>query len=221
MVSQTEQARQQIQELAHTPVFGELDALADVKALGADPRPGLLRGFRQTPAAPELFPAGLTHAAVERDLPYWPQPAGCPLTFENASAWIASADAAVARCRGALDAALLEKARLLRNPALRERLEQGRHEVFIAALLDAPDGETLARVLSDTLSAAGSAGSVETLKRWLKKVTVHKVRIADFHPEKHTLEAQEIDGLVGEFKRYLLAHLPGQDPDEITILEIE
>jgi hypothetical protein len=221
VVSQAEQARQGILELAASPIMRSLGALSEVRSLGADPRPALLQALRSDATGPDLFPASLTHAAVERDLPYWPQPAGCPLALDNAAAWINSARDTLERCRAALNDALLDKARLLQAPALRQRLEQGQHEPFIASILAAPTPQALADLLVEVLSSPAAAAAIETLARYLKKITVHKVRLADFHPAKHTIENGEIYQVADEFRKFLLDAASGNsDENEIIILEI-
>lgn len=222
VVAHTEQIRQEIVDLEHSPTFHTLEALAAVRSLGADPCPDLRRAFRQALASPDLFPANLTRAAVERDLPYGPQPAGCPLTLENGPDWIARANEVLSAVSDQLQETLLSKARLLYSPALRERLEQGKHEPLLAGLIEAGSPEMLAdRLLEAAADPARCAALIDLLNRYLKKIILRKVHLSDFRLGKQTLEAQDVNAVVDEFRRFLLAQFGEKSEDELIVLEIE
>lgn len=220
VTARTESVRQQIRALPARAEYGALGQLARVSQLGADPRPGLKQPLAEAEEA--LFPANLTRADLERTLREWPQPPGSLLTLENAGEWLQTADDALTRCRQAIRNALLEKAALLHSDALRERLAQGADDRFIAGLLAATTAATVADYLAQSLGKESKAAdeAVDTLKRFLKKIQVRKVRLTDFAPSKRTLEAGDVETVVGEFRGYLQAALRGGD-DELPVIELE
>ena len=220
VVSHTEQVRQQISELDVRMDFAALTALGTVRSLGADASAELQR-MAQARAASELFPAKVTRAMLERELPDRPKPDESPLTLDNGVTWIQKADAAMSACTQAVEAALLEKARLLHSPALRERLAQGKDEKIITRLLAAKSPEDVAAQIV-ALAQAGQADELtRLLNLYLKKINVYKVRLAEFKPAKHTLERVDVDAVTEEFKAFLLEKFQNQGDDELSVVEIE
>lgn len=219
--ARAEQSREALAALTGSADFRALGRLARVLQLGGDLRPAVQAAAQQ--AAADLFPAGLSRAAVQQGLRAWPQPSNCPLTLANAEDWLRRADEAVARGQAALEAALLEKARLLHSSALRERLAQHAGEPFIAALLAAADAPALAEVLRATLGAdpLPEPDPVALLARALKQLQVRKLRLRDFAPGKRTLERADVDALVAEFRAFLLSALTSNDDDTLPIVELE
>jgi hypothetical protein len=158
VTAHTEQVKGQIKALHRRETYLALARLAQVTALGADPRPELERAWRQAvEGPPELFPATLTHATIERELQAMPQPPGCPLTIPNAGDWLQRADDALNQAQTALHLALKDKAALLHSEALRERLKQGQNEPFIAGLLASQTVEEMTTYLRQTLGQPPTA----------------------------------------------------------------
>ena len=85
-----------------------------------------------------LFQSSLDHNAVERALKERPQPEGCSLHVDEADGLVAEAEEALDKPREVVRSALVNMASLLRQPALRSLLEQGKQEPFIADVLAAP-----------------------------------------------------------------------------------
>jgi hypothetical protein len=229
VTSRTEQAREQIAALPDTPVYQALSRLAALPQLGADPRPDLQARYRAMIDGPDLFPAGVTRAAAERELRERPDSPGCPLTLENAEGWLERAENGVRICRDLTRAALMEKARLLHSAALRERLTQGAGEPFIAGLLAAGTAEAVAGYLEHEVTKVHEGHEarrreegdpVALLVRYLKKLRVRKVRLADFRPGKRTIERGDVDAVVAEFRRFLLEGLAAGE-DELPVVELE
>jgi hypothetical protein len=223
VTARAEQARQEIEAIPARPAYRVLGRLAEVEQLGADPQPqlnGMLCAVLDEPA--RLFPTTLTRAEVERRLRQWPQPPGCFLTLENAGEWRQRVDEALAGCQDALQAALLDKAGLLQSEALRRRLAQGCHEPFIAGLLAAPSPEDLADYLVQALGGETTAepNPVDLLCRYLKELRVSKLRLTDFAPSRHTIEPADVDGVVAEFRAFLLDALNAGE-DELPVIELE
>jgi len=171
--------------------------------------------------SPDLFPASLTRAGVERDLSYWPQPAKCPLTLGNSSEWITRANAALQAARESIQAALEGKAQLLLSSSLRQRIEQGKGEPLIDNLLASQDVDELVKQLIMQLSGSERDHLLGLLEKFLKQVVVIKITLHDFKPSKNTLETGDVEQVVGEFRAFLQSGFLTNADDEFTIVEIE
>lgn len=66
----------------------------------------------------------------------------------------------------------------------------------------------------------GEPDPVDLLTRYLKKLSVRKLRLADFSPSKRTIEPDGVDQVVGEFRGFLLGALEAGE-DELSLLELE
>jgi hypothetical protein len=223
VTAQAEQVRQQIEALPSQSAYRALGRLAQVEQLGSDSRPAVRRvidGVLDDPS--HLFPTILTRAEVERRLKHRPQPQDCSLTLQNTDEWRQKVSNALKRCQGALTAALLDKATLLHSDALRERLAQGTDEPFIAGLLASQTPEKVADYLIQTLGSETTEepDPVDLLMRYLKKLSVRKVRIQDFSPSKRTIERADVDKVTGEFRAFLLDALSAGE-DELPVVELE
>ncbi|HQM55766.1 MAG TPA: hypothetical protein PLX29_09830, partial [Anaerolineaceae bacterium] len=221
VVSYTEQVRQELAEVESQPKYLALKALAQLKAVGADPCPAIQNLVRQLEKSPDLFPASLTRAGVERDLSYWPQPANCPLTLGNSSEWITRANAALQAARKSIQAALEGKAQLLLSSSLRQRIEQGKGEPLIDNLLASQDVDELVKQLITQLSGNERDHLLGLLEKFLKQVVVRKIILHDFKPSKNTLETGDVEQIVSEFRAFLQSGFMTNADDEFTIVEIE
>jgi len=224
IIGETSQVRMQLRGLADTPAFQTLALLEQVPQLASGAARNLQARFSAAEESRELFPARVTRSQVEGDLLNTPLPSSCPLTLQNGESWLAAAQKIRAECQALLQAALLEKARLLSSEALRSRLAQGQGEAFLAALLAAKTPEGLAQVLLEQLAQAPAAEAkarLELLRRYLQRMAVRKLRLADFSPSKRAIEAGDVETVVQEFRAFLLEHLKSDDADEFTIVEIE
>jgi hypothetical protein len=220
VTAHTESIRQQMRALAEGTEYQALGQLAHVSQLGSDPRPALQTTFAQCQEM--LFPSELTRADLERALREWPLPPGSPLTLENAADWQRKATGALEQCQQAIHDVLIEKALLLHSDALRERLVQGTDQPFIAGLLAHDSSAAVAGYLAQTLGrgSEGVAGSIAALQRYLQKIQVRKVRLADFAPSKRTLEAADIAKITAEFRQFLERALVSEE-DELPVVELE
>ena len=110
-------------------------------------------------------------------------------------------------------------ASLLRQPALRSLLEQGKQEKFIAEVLAAPGDEKLA----DTSGRAhpGRPSHAKLLAKYLKKIVVRVIHLHDFQPSKTKVEKADIESVVGEFRKFLETAVDGDGKGQSTILEIK
>ena len=223
VTARAEQVRMQIEGLPKGATYRVLGRLARVEQLGTDLRTQVDRCLRQVLDEPsQLFPTAHSRAEVERLLREWPQPPQCDLSLDNAEEWIRKADDALAACQEALDGALLDRAKVLHSEALRERLAQGREEPFIAGLLDAKTAEETASYLIETLGGepAGEPDPVDLLIRYLKKLSVRKLRLIEFAPSKRTIERGDVKQVVSEFQGFLMDALEAGE-GELSVVELE
>lgn len=224
VVSTTEQSRLAIRELKSHPQYQTLALLEQVPQLASGAPLEVNGRFGEAGNSPDLFPAQVTRATVERELVNWPQPAASPLTLQNAPDWIAAAARCLNDCLTVLQAALLDKTTLLYSDALRSRLVQGKGKPFIAALLKAGSPQELAHTLVKELampSGGETEAKLELLRRYLQRITVRKVRLSDFKPGKHTLEKADVPRVVQEFEQFLTEQFNSTGEDELPVIEIE
>ena len=166
-----------------------------------------------------LFQSALDRNGVERALKERPQPEGCSLHVDNADGLVAEAEEALNQARDKVRSALLNMASLLRQPALRSLLEQGKQEQFIADILAAEDEDKLAVFLSQRVPE--DHANAKLLAKYLKKIVVKVIRLNEFHPTKTKVEKGDIEGVVGEFRKFLEMAVDGDGKGQSTILEIK
>jgi hypothetical protein len=166
-----------------------------------------------------LFQSSLDRNAVERALKDRPQPEGSSLHVDEADGLVAAADEALEQAKGKVKAALMNMASLLRQPALRSLLEQGKQEKFIADVLTATTDEQLTALLAECIPADGA--NAKLLAKYLKQIVVKVIHLNEFHPTKTKVEKGDIESVVGEFRKFLETAVDGGDKGQSTILEIK
>jgi hypothetical protein len=166
-----------------------------------------------------LFHSSLDRNAVERALKDRPQPEGCPLSVDEADVLASAAEEALEQAKALVRSALVNMASLLRQPALRSLLEQGKQEKLIADMLAAPNDEKLADLLAERILSDTSAAKL--LARYLKKIVVKVVHLSEFRPTKTKVEKSDIETVVGEFRQFLENAVDGDGKSQSTILEIK
>ena len=62
---------------------------------------------------------------------------------------------------------------------------------------------------------------IATLFRSPKRIVVSVVQLQDFHPSKATIEKDEIEEVVGEFRQFLESAVDANGKSQSTILEIK
>ncbi|OWK45511.1 hypothetical protein [Fimbriiglobus ruber] len=191
--------------------LAKIDALAsvDVSALK-----GEVTSYKEV-----LFQSPLDHNAVERALKDRPQPEGCPLHVDEAEQFVTAAEEALGTAKGEVQGALQNMASLLRQPALRSLLEQGKQEKFVASVLAAPNEEKLVDILAECVPA--DPGNAKLLAKYLKRIIVKVVHLHDFQPTKTKVEKADIESVVSEFRRFLETAVDGDGKGQFTILEIK
>lgn len=144
----------------------------------------------------------------------------CGLTFANAAERISAAAAAEAEAVASIHDALDSKVRLLFSGPVWTLLKQGEGDPFISGLLDCANEEAISQYL--VANVQKSADVASRLNRCLKKMVVKPVRMADFKPTLETVQKDQLDQVVAEFKSYLEKQFPStSDPDESAVLRIE
>jgi hypothetical protein len=145
----------------------------------------------------------------------------CGLTFNSASENVSEGEATAAKARDALNQALDRKVEVFLNTTIRERLKQGEAEPSISELLKC---KTVEEVHTHLVKACLSdATIVETINRYLKRIAVKRVRVADFKPVVRTVEKEQFTALSHEFERFLedqLTSIEGDD-DTLPMLQLE
>jgi hypothetical protein len=211
-----EAVRSEIDGPARSPEMKALEALATIEALGTID----LARLRSDVAAckDRLFQTGCDRNDVERALRDRPDPEGCSLSVDQADDLIREADETGERASSLVRDELVSVAGLLRQPALWSLLEQGRGEPFIADMLATRDAGSLAGLLAARLPDHPERASL--LAKFLKRVVIKTVRMADFRPAKSMVEKGEIEQVVGEFRRFLEVAAGGEGANQRTILEI-
>lgn len=145
----------------------------------------------------------------------------CGLSFKNAQEYLDADDAlaedAVRRFNNTFDL----KMGVFLNPKVRSKLEQGRSEPVVAGLLACND---VAEVRSYLVKAALEDASItDVINRYLKRIIIKRVKIADFKPSVNTVEEEQITQLAEEFKGYLKDHLDSieEEDDSLPMLQLE
>ena len=212
-----EQVRTEIDNLPDSGAFQAIAELVKIEAL-ASVDVGTLRD-EVNANKDGLFQSSLDRNAVERALKDRPQPEGCSLHVDNANHLVAEAEEAHGKAKGVVRSALVNMASLLRQPALRLLLEQGKQEPFIADVLAAPGDEKLADILAERITA--DPGNAKLLAKYLKRIVVRVIHLQDFKPSKTKVEKGDIETVVGEFRKFLERAVDGEGKGQSTLLEIK
>ncbi len=166
-----------------------------------------------------LFQSSLDRNAVERALKDRPQPEGCSLHVDEAADLVTAAEQAMEQAKGKVEAALLNMASLLLQPAFRSLLEQGKHETFIASLLAVQTDGELAALLAEHIPT--DPANAKLLAKYLKQIVVKIVHLNEFHPTKTKVEKGDIETVVAEFRKFLETAAADGSTSQSTILEIK
>jgi hypothetical protein len=196
-----------------------LRALEDVSALQPAISGQLNEQLRAL--ANELFncPAA-SHDSVRRQLATGPVHE-CGLTFANAVEHLSAARAKRELAQRRWDEAIDLKLAVFFNTAVRERLEQGRNDQLIDGILVSTTTAELRAFLAQ--ATVETPDFADRINRYLKRIVVKRVRLADFKPTMSTVESGQIAALAREFQQFLedqLRSVEG-DSDTLPVLQIE
>ncbi len=145
----------------------------------------------------------------------------CGLSFNNADNYLQAAEQLENEARLHYETTINQKLQILLNPAIRQRLEQGKKEKVIAGILACSNITELRRFLVDTVLEDEDA--VDIINRYLKKLVVIMVDLNDFQPTSKTVEKEQVPTLVEEFNNFLnqkLEEVKGEE-DTLPILLLE
>ncbi len=145
----------------------------------------------------------------------------CDLSFESASECVDEMKIAVKQARHILESSIHDKMAVMSSPAVRERLAQGESEPVIDGLLSCKDVAEVRSYL--TKACIENASVVEIINRYLKKVVIRLVKIADFRPQTTIIERGHLPVLVQEFQAFLEKQFEGaaEDDDVLPLLKVE
>ena len=145
----------------------------------------------------------------------------CGLSFENYGDHIDQAEDAVTQARKSLESSINVKLSVFLTPTVRDLLGQGKSEKIIADILDCRNTDEVRSVLIQACLRDDSVVSI--INRYLKRVVVKKVKIADFRPSVSTIEKSQIPDLVQEFSDYLEHAIEEIEDkgDSLPMLQIE
>ena len=139
----------------------------------------------------------------------------CGLSFQNVSEHVKAAEAAANKGAALFDLAFSRKMEVFMNQTVRQRLRQGESDLVIAGILGCKDGSELRAHL--TRSVLRDPSVVETINRYLKRISVRRVRIGDFKPTLGTIEKDQIAAVAKEFHEYLEEKIKSIEGDENTL----
>lgn len=149
----------------------------------------------------------------------------CGLSFENATRYQHKTEVAVAEARQLVDDTLDSALGIFLTPAIRASLSQGAADPVIAALLRFQSVADLRGYLVSECLRNPSV--VETINRYLKRVVVKKIRLADFKPASGTIEREQIAEVARQFQQFLERELDsiqqggGSDGNVLPVLQVE
>ena len=212
-----EQVAQIINDLPDGAEFTALSLLQKIDALSGI-NTQLLR-ISLDACHDNLFATDADRNEVERDLNSRPQPVNCSLTIDEADQHIVDAEQIQQQAEQHVHSAIVGAANLLRQPALRENLEQGKGDAFIDAVLAAVDAESLAILLAEQLSA--NPTHAQTIAKFLKKIQVNGIRLSDFKPSKTTLEKNDVNAVVEEFRKFLDSAFESDGKQQSVVVEFK
>lgn len=152
----------------------------------------------------------------------------CGLTFGNASDYIEQARQLQAEAHVLYNKTINDKLQIFLNPAIRDRLQQGKKEKIIKRILDCNSVDGVRQFL--TAAVLKDTKVIDIINRYLKKIVVRKVNLSDFEPENRTLEKEQIPQLGLQFHDFLIKQMEelmaelrevGEDEDTLPMLVLE
>jgi hypothetical protein len=120
-----------------------------------------------------------------------------------------------------LDDAFRRKMEVFLNPAVRERLEQGKTEQTVTGLLACKTTDKLRAYFVKAVQE--TPGIVDIINKYLKRIVVKRVRIADFRPKVGTIQKDQVGQVAEEFGRFLETQFTEKegDDDSLPMLQLE
>ena len=219
IVNSIDENRRQIQNAitgSDIEVLGILDGITALQPASTDKLVARIKQLRN-----ELFVClSPSRASVEDHLRNGPLHE-CGLSFVNALSYAQTAESAAKKAGQMIGEAFRRKMEVFLNPAVRERLEQGKSEPSIAGLLACKTSGELRAYFVKTVQE--TPGIVDIINKYLKRIVVKRVRIADFRPEVGTIQKDQIREVAEEFGRFLETQFTDNegDDDSLPMLQLE
>lgn len=145
----------------------------------------------------------------------------CGLTAVDAERQVAEARQAKIAAASLLDSALESRLAVLMTRPVRERLTQKTDDPNIAGILECKAIEELQDYLVPLV--LDEPGVVDQINRCLKQVRVKKVELSEFHPSLTTVEEEQVEQVVAEFRQFLMDKLQQVDAEgnSLAMLQLE
>lgn len=156
---------------------------------------------------------------VEADLKRRPFHEECRLDLGDADRCTTAAATIATQAQQTFATQVERRMQVFLTEAIRERLQQGASEAVIASLLACRTGAEVWTCLRDAVAA--DATVVAVINRYLKKIHIKKVRLSEFQPTQSTVEAEQIESVVGEFRQFLQGQLDQTDGGALPMLQLE
>lgn len=143
----------------------------------------------------------------------------CGLHFQNAEEYLHSVESKVEQAKVLFYSAFHTKLEVFMNPTIRGRLEQGKSEPVISNIIKA---NNLAEIREYLVKACKECPSiVDIINRYLKRISIKRVKIADFKPSINTIEKDQISAVSREFQKFLEQQLKSTDAGDETLSMIQ
>jgi hypothetical protein len=145
----------------------------------------------------------------------------CGLTLQNYSEHMRQAEDAEREAQRLFTEGINHKLAIFLNTTIRERLQQGQNDVLIDGLLACTSVEEIRDYLVKQCQKQPDL-LVDTISRYLKRIVVKKVRLAEFQASRNLVERGHIPELAREFQAFLEHQLAEVEAsDTLPILELE
>ncbi len=215
-----EQARREIQGILRGKDLEAFKIVEGVSALRPPVSPEIEKKLQALESGVFSCPSP-SKGSVEKQLRACPVHE-CGLTFENAGSVADKARKAAERAKKLFDEGVNGKMNVFLADSVRERLEQGKEEPVIAGILACENVESLRDVLFEACLKDPSA--VDTINRYLKRISVIAVNLDDFTPGADTFEKERIAEVAEEFRLFLersLLKAENEDDDVLRMIRLE
>ncbi len=213
LMEQFDSHRKEIKNILHTDEMKTLNILEEVSALQKNKSENISQQLEYLEN--QIF---LCHnpsrASIERMLKTKPEDE-CGLSFGNYEEYLRKTDIIVNKAKAIFNDRFNNTMEFFFNPAIRQRLEQGKAEPIISTILKCNGVPDLKIVLVE--ACLNDPTVVETINRYLKQIVIKQIKISEFKPSIRTVEKNQITTLTKEFQKYLEDNLKAIDKDDDTL----
>lgn len=212
------QAQQRLEAVREGDVVASLRALDEVTALGAAEVPALLAELKRLGEGLPSCP-GTSLAALREALKAGPLHS-CGWRLDTGETWAKKAEEAAAIAEEKARQAFRRKAGLFLNKGVRALLGQGAGEKAIKGLLAC---ETSEDVQAYWLGAwRENPGLPALISQYMRRLSVKAVALADFKTRHATIQKEQLDEVVAEFREFLEGKFAaGAARDTVAVLRLE